>query len=469
MFRVGAVLVGLSLLVLVEVVVRLFFAPIPAIDLEDPYVSFEGTRPLFVSDPEGERFETSSERLTFFQKDSFSVTKHAQTKRVFCLGGSTVQGRPYSIETSFTTWLQLNLQAGRPETQWEVVNCGGISYASYRLVTLMREMLGYDPDLFIIYTGHNEFLEDRTYERIKKMPQALIKLHRMMLKLQTYRLISTRRRQGFSRSILPVEVQAKLDYEKGLESYRRDDVWHDGTIEHFGRNLETLVQMSLDADVPIILVNPVSNIRDCPPFKSQFSEDLSKREVEKVVELWEQASRLDWADVADKVKLLEQALAIEERHAGLLYATGKCYERMGRWNEAKERFLAAKEEDICPLRILEPMREAIFEVAGRYKVPLVDAEMIFEEQADNAIAGNLWLLDHVHPTISGHQLIAKALFDEMVRLKLVNSTDDFEAGREELWREHLTSLDDIYFAHGARRLKKVQEWSRGKIPNPPLK
>ena len=271
MFRVGAVLVGLSLLVLVEVVVRLFFAPVAAIDLEDPYVSFEGTRPLFVSDSEGERFETSSQRLAFFQKDSFSVTKNAQTKRVFCLGGSTVQGRPYSIETSFTTWLQLNLQAGRPESQWEVVNCGGISYASYRLVTLMREMLGHDPDLFIIYTGHNEFLEDRTYERIKKMPQALNKLHRMMLKLQTYRLILTRKRQSFSRSVLPVEVQAKLDYEKGLESYRRDDVWHDGTIEHFGRNLETLVQMSLDADVPIILINPVSNIRDCAPFKSQFS------------------------------------------------------------------------------------------------------------------------------------------------------------------------------------------------------
>ena len=452
MFRVGAVLVGLSLLVLVEVVVRLFFATAPAIDLEDPYVSFEGTRPLFVSDSEGERFETSSQRLTFFQKDSFSVTKNAQTKRVFCLGGSTVQGRPYSIETSFTTWLQLNLQAGRPETQWEVVNCGGISYASYRLVTLMQEMLGHDPDLFIIYTGHNEFLEDRTYERIKKMPQALIKLHRMMLKLQTYRLISTRRRQGFSKSVLPLEVQAKLDYEKGLESYRRDDVWHDGTIEHFGRNLETLVRMSLDADVPIILVNPVSNIRDCAPFKSQFSEDLSKGEVEKVVELWEQASKLDWVDVADKVKLLEQALEIEERHAGLLYAAGKCYERMGRWNEAKERFLAAKEEDICPLRILEPMRE-----------------VIFEEQADNAIVGNLQLLDHMHPTISGHQLIAKALFDEMIRLKLVNSADDFEIRREELWREHLASLDDIYFAHGARRLKKVQEWSRGKIPNPPSK
>jgi hypothetical protein len=468
-FRVGAVLLGLSLLILVEVVVRLFFAPAGGIELEDPYVSFEGTRPLFVPAASGERFETSSERLTFFQRDSFSAVKDAHTRRVFCLGGSTVQGRPYSIETSFTSWLELSLQAADPETDWEVVNCGGISYASYRLVPLMREMLEYAPDLFVIYTGHNEFLEDRTYGRIKKMPSVLKKVHRIMLKLQTYRLISTRRRQSFSRSVLPVEVQAKLDYEQGLESYRRDDVWRNATIEHFRFNMESMVRMSLAADVPIILVNPVSNIRDCPPFKSEFSQALPEREVENVVELWEQASTLDWAHVGEKVNLLEQALAIEGRHAGLLYSAGKCYERMGRWAEAKERFMAAKEQDVCPLRILGPMREAIRELAGRYKVPLVDAEMIIEEQTDNAIAGNLWLLDHVHPTISGHQLIAKALHDEMVALKLVKSDGDFEVRRRELWRRHLSSLDDIYYARGASRMKRLKEWSSGRIPNPPSK
>lgn len=388
---------------------------------------------------------------------------------MFCIGGSTVQGRPYSIETSFTKWLELSLQAGDPETDWEVVNCGGISYASYRLVPLMREMMEHDPDLFVIYTGHNEFLEDRTYGRIKKMPSVLKKLHRIMLKLQTYRLMSSMRRQSLSKTVLPVEVRAKLDYEEGLESYGRDDVWRDGIIDHFGFNLESMVRMCADADVPVILVNPVSNIKDCPPFKSEFSEGLSEIDVEKVVELWELASRLEWVDVTDKVRLLDEALAIEGRHAGMLYAAGKCYERMGRMGEAKERFMEAKDEDVCPLRILGAMRETIAEVAGRYETGLVDAGTIIEEQTDNGIAGDLWLLDHVHPTISGHQLIAKALHDEMGRLKLVNSSDGFEVRRAELWREHLLSLDDIYYSHGASRLKRLHEWSRGRIPKPPSK
>ena len=468
-FRVGAVLLGLALLVLVELLVRLCFAQVGGIELQDPYVSFEGTRPLFVPDASGRRFETSPERLTFFQRDSFSAVKHPHTRRVFCLGGSTVQGRPYSIETSFTSWLELSLQAADPQTNWEVVNCGGISYAGYRLVPIMREILEYAPDLFIIYTGHNEFLEDRTYRRIKKTPSVLKKVHRIMLNLQTYRLISTLRPQSFSKSVLPVEVQAKLDYEQGLESYRRDDVWRDAIIEHFRFNIECMARMSLAADVPIILVNPVSNIKDCPPFKSEFSQALPQREVKNVVELWKRASTLDWADVADKVNLLEQALAIEPRHAGLLYSAGKCYERMGRWAKAKERLMAAKEQDVCPLRILRPMREAIRQVAGRYKLPLVDAEMIIEEHSDNAIAGNMWLLDHVHPTISGHQLIATALHDEMAGLKLVKSADDFEVQRRQLWQRHLSSLDDIYYARGAARMKRLNQWSSGRIPNPPSK
>ena len=35
---------------------------------------------------------------------------------------------------------------------------GGVSYASYRVAALMEELVRYEPDLFVIYSGHNEFL-----------------------------------------------------------------------------------------------------------------------------------------------------------------------------------------------------------------------------------------------------------------------------------------------------------------------
>ena len=469
LFRAAVVVVVLSPLVLIEVLLRVI-VPAPAVAVDDPYVSFAGTSPLFVPDATGQMLETDQRRLTFFRHQSFKAVKEPGTFRVFCLGGSTVQGRPYSVETSFTTWLQLNLHAADDAIDWEVINCGGISYASYRLVPIMREVLTYEPDLFIVYTGHNEFLEDRTYARLKETPRWLLRLHHRLLWLRSYNLaddyLARRRNRSVSRTVLPAEVQAKLDYDDGLESYHRDEVWRAGTIEHFRRNLETMVRMCRETEVPIILVNPVSNLKDSPPFKSEFAADLSTTDRERIVQLWAQAGRVDSSDAQAKARLLQEAAAIDSSHAGLLYLLGDCYDRMGRTTEARKWFVLAKEADICPLRILKPMHDAIAEVAAPNRVPLVDAMAIIAQCTDDGIAGDEWLLDHVHPTIAGHQLIAESLYKTREAMDLAQSSDGLQQRRDALWLEHLSSLSEVYYAKGAARLKRLHEWSRGKIPKP---
>ena len=83
----------------------------------DPFVSFEGSSPLFTVDPIANRHIIAGERLKFFVQNGFPRLKSEGTFRVFCLGGSTVQGRPYSIETSFTTWLKLGLNPPIPSAR----------------------------------------------------------------------------------------------------------------------------------------------------------------------------------------------------------------------------------------------------------------------------------------------------------------------------------------------------------------
>ena len=63
------------------------------------------------------------------------------------------------------------LPTADPSRKWEVINCGGISYASYRIAMLMEELIRYQPDLFVIYNGENEFLEHRTYEGVIATPR----------------------------------------------------------------------------------------------------------------------------------------------------------------------------------------------------------------------------------------------------------------------------------------------------------
>ena len=185
LFRLLAVGLSLSPLVFVEAV----FTALDwgrATEIDDPYIGFSEVHPLFVPDATGENYEIPVSRQQLFRPQSFPAVKAQGTYRIFCLGGSTVQGRPYAVETSFTTWLRLSLETADPSRRWEVINCGGVSYASYRLAPIMRQLIDHQADLFIIYTGHNEFLEDRTYQQVKRTPALVARGHWLMSHFRTY-------------------------------------------------------------------------------------------------------------------------------------------------------------------------------------------------------------------------------------------------------------------------------------------
>ena len=129
--------------------------------MRDPYLGFCKTSRLFhPTQKDGQPFfETAGSKLLYFNPQSFPQEKLQKTRRVFCLGGSTTFGRPYDDRTSYVSWLRESLRELDSSHDWEVINAGGISYASYRLLNVAEEIIRYEPDLLIIHTGHNEFLE----------------------------------------------------------------------------------------------------------------------------------------------------------------------------------------------------------------------------------------------------------------------------------------------------------------------
>jgi len=527
-FRVAAVMIGLSPFAAAEAVFAIFDWGRPTYR-EDPFVGFRAVHPLFVLNEDGTRYEIAPSRQGYFRPDSFARRKGSNEFRIFCLGGSTVQGRPFAIETSFPTWLELSLEAAVPSVghgnappngrsrEWEVVNCGGISYASYRLVPILEEVLGYQPDLVIIYTGHNEFLEDRTYAHVKSMPGIVVRPYELVLRTRTYTLLRkgyVRLRAGWKevpdrRPVLESEVDAMLDHRGGLEQYHRDEQWRRACIEHFRFNLRRMVEMACQAGVPLILMNPVSNLRDCPPFKAQHRDGLTAEELKRWEALLAEAAKHRSTNVYQAALILQQAMAIDDQHAGLHYMLAECYDAMGMTDEAATAYLKAKELDVCPLRILEPMNQAVVEIAGQTGTPLVDVRKLYEKldvaeqkgipladvrkrgergegrgESEDAggegseidpstltpcplshisgIPGGYLLVDHVHPSITGHQLIANALADEMVRQGFVQPVPDWTSNRDRLYRKHLASLDDFYFSKGLERLERVRRWTQGK-------
>ncbi|MGB0579818.1 MAG: SGNH/GDSL hydrolase family protein, partial [Limisphaerales bacterium] len=220
-------ILGFSVLPITEVFLRLLGIG-TAPTYEDPFVGFKGIRPLFELSADKSSYAIAKTKLKFFSPESFPAKKPTDSFRIFSFGGSTVKGRPYSKETSYSTWLGLSLEAASPDRNWESINCGGISYASYRLVPIVRECLAYEPDLFVICTGHNEFLEDRSYTHLKQFPQAVALSQGWASKSHLYRTL----RSAFQPAPAPTnrfemaaDVEALLDYRGGLEVYDRNDTW----------------------------------------------------------------------------------------------------------------------------------------------------------------------------------------------------------------------------------------------------
>jgi lysophospholipase L1-like esterase len=437
-------------------------------DGDDPFVGFTKIHPLFVLSDDGQRFEISSSRQRFFRPDSFAAKKDPREFRIFCLGGSTVQGNPYTIETAFTTWLELSLQAADPRRDWQVVNCGGISYASYRLTPILEELLAHQPDLFILYTGHNEFLEDRTYDHIKQTPRWIVAASATMAHSRLYNVF----RQGVQHAShgddppppkqpqLPAEVDAVLDHYGGLSKYRRDDDRARLIIDHYETNLRRMIALAHTAGVPVIVCNPVSNLNDCPPFKSEHSAELSDPDRQKFRDLWETA--LATNNPQQQEELLLQALALDDRHAAVHYHRAQCLELQHRYEEAKAEYLRAKEEDVCPLRMLEPLHAVLDRVTRDTHTPKVDVRRLFEEASPHGIPGEKLLIDHVHPRIRGHQMIADALLTAMAEQGWVAPSGDWRPARDAAYQRQLASLEYGYFVRGEEHLHGLRLWTQGR-------
>jgi lysophospholipase L1-like esterase len=478
--RPAAIAFGLAVPGLAELICILFGWGSPAASA-DPFVGFREVRPLFVRDGAGDVMRTAPYRLKSFPDQSFPRQKPRGVFRIFCFGGSTVQGNPYAADTAFPTWLRLSLQASQPGIQWEVINCGGISYASYRLANLLEECVAYGPDLLIVCTGHNEFLEDRRYAKIKQAPEWVVRLRRgashlrivNLMQAAWHQLTATQHKPlpaspAWHRTILKEEVDAWLDYEGGLKVYHRDEVWREGVIAHFELNLRRMMAIAQTAGIPVMLIKPTSNLRDCPPFKSQHRDGLSRSELEQWAALVDEARTVLSSAPSQAAELLQSSLRLDDEYALTFYQLGKACEAQGRTEEAKRAYLQARELDVCPLRILTPMEGALDRVAADTGTPMIDAQALLQSQREDGIPGDDWLLDHVHPSIEGHQVIAAALLGSMVRQRMVTVEQGWEERRDRAYSNHLAALPPTYYADGARALEGLRAWTEGRASGPPI-
>ena len=475
--RLQAVGFGILLVLLIEGGLQL--AGFGGEDLgEDPFIGFSAMEPLFALNSKANRYELRPERSTYFVSDGFTRHKDSDTFRIFVLGGSTVQGRPYSIETAFPKWLQINLELAHPNKKFEVVNCGGISYASYRLVPILKECLNYEPDLLILCAGQNEFLEARTYGAIKPLARSLGGPVKVLRGLASYQALDSlyqsatgakAKKESLKKPTLKLEVDAFLDYKRGLSAYHRDPQWREGVIAHFKDNIRRIHTIIQEADLPLVVLNPPANLKDTPPFKSEHRSVLSEEEEMAFQDYVNQAENLYQTDVAKAAECLRWAVDLDPSFALAHYSLAHCYLALANFAKAEHHFIEALNEDICPLRLLPSMRTFVNDYCQSNNIPSLDLQPLLRNFSGEMVIGSGILVDHVHPSIKGHQFIGEETANLLFKSVLPQpTTPNWKAGRSTAYKKQFNSLDGLYYSHGQIRLDNLMDWTKGQTEGPPI-
>ena len=465
-FYVLAILLGLLPILAIELCLRVFGVGEDVANAE-LHAGFGHVAPLFELNVAEQNYHTNHVKEPFFVADSFSATKPANEFRIFCLGGSTVQGRPYRPETSFSQWLELELNATTSNRTFNVVNCGGISYASYRLRPVLREVLNYDPDLIIVATGHNEFLEDRTYESVKSRSGIRMRLEDSAKSIRTVMLLrklvggEPRVEPTDDSAPLPDEVETRLDDDAGYASYHRDDVWHTQVCDEFATSVTDMAGMCKDAAVPLVMVRLGCNLRDCPPFKSEHRADLSVADQQTWQALFDEAAAVADRNMPMALELYQRAASIDNQYSLLHFRIARTLDQLGRFEEARTSYRKALDEDICPLRMPSALADRLYKIAADFSVPLVDADSAIAAMSPQTIPGFDIYIDHVHPTIGAHQIIAAETARTLRELGITDSTASLNVSqRRHLYETQIRQLAPTYYSNGRRRIGWLEGWAR---------
>lgn len=413
----------LSLLLFVagsEGALRLFHVQDPY-ERPDIFLGFEGSPPLFYrTRSRGEEvFRTSPNRLEFFNAQEFPARKPRGGLRIFAFGGSTTYGEPWGHRGSFAHFLESAIARGDPGRPVQVVNAGGKGYGSTAIVSLATEALGYDPDLFVLSIGQNEYREalfhpeERAGRSSVPRWRAFLARHSRIHAVLERAIAGARpeRRGARPTSFAAREIAGILAHPFDPGSFRfpgrlaippiaPTEDGEDPVLSRFGENLRAILRLAADAGVPCLVLTQVRNEQYwLAPNRSTLRPGAEAEYEPRYRRLLEaaRAGRIDEALArVDSVT----ALYDRDRDAYLHALEGDLRLAAGRTAEARRAFARAWGDD--------PVNAVIRDAAREQHALLLEAEPPCRAAAPESLLGFGVFYDEVHPEPLLHRAIGEA-------------------------------------------------------------
>ncbi len=386
----------------------------------------------------GKRYFYNSQTTPTPRKDLFLRDKPKNSFRIFVLGGSTAAGYPYGNNMMFSRVLYYRLADTFPDLHIEIVNTALTAVNSYTLLDFMDEIIEQKPDALLIYAGHNEFygaLGAASAESLGKIRWGV----NIFLKLQrfkTFRLLRSVMTQVISWINSEVDAKSKYDSDTLMKRIVKDQkIALDSPLYELGkgqfeRNLADIFQIAKENNIPVMISELVSNIRDNRPFTSIKSANHP---------------------AADNV-----------------YRAAQKLEKQRKFDEARNKYYQAKDLDALRFRATEEFNQIIIEKAAEFKIPVVPMKSYFEKNSTNGLIGDNLLLEHLHPNSTGYFLMGEAFYNSMRKAGFVKKKWNAQNIKSsEYYRKNwgFTKLDSAYAAMNVLHLKGGWPFKPAYLPN----
>ncbi len=422
---------------------------------EPLFVEFEpDPRYLQPNDAVIERFFAAPDQAPAVSIDTtyFLRDKPDDLFRVVVQGGSSAAGFPYGRWASPAGMLERRLIDSHPDRRIEVVSTAMSAVNSYTLLDFADEIIAQQPDVVVIYAGHNEYLgvlgvgsamAGGGSRLVKRMTLAL----RRWRTMQLVQRVVAGARGDVSDEARSGTLMARIAGERAI-TY--GSVLFDAGVEQIRANVSDLLDRYERAGIPVIIGTLASNDRHQPPFANVLSADVDADRWQVVREAAEAAVDARSDDAAREVAAL---LALDDTSADAWFLEARRRDGDG-LPAAAEAYRAARDRDGLRFRAPSAINAVIGKLADRHAdVHLAPVAAALADESPGGVVGDELMVEHLHPNLRGYFLLADAYATSLVDSGLLPPAP---AGmtREAAWqRQPLSEVEQLGGAYRIARLK----------------
>lgn len=392
-------------------------------NLDDLFLTTPDGQYLYLNKDISKRYFTISQATTgniqFFRKK-----KGGHTIRMFVLGESAAMGFPYPNNISFQRMLKYQLQKDYPQKEVEIINLSLTAINSYTFYDFGKELAQYQPDAILIYGGHNEYygaLGVGSTSTFGSNPS----LVRCIIRLRQTRLV-----QLLEQLVEKIKPTSLADTSDNLMKYvvkeqlikYQSPIFYKG-ISQFEKNMRDLLTLFERDDIPVFWSTVATNLKDQYPFRSLFAAGTDSAFYKK--QLYMARTHFQHGELQPADSLVASLYESDPDNADCAYLRGQIKLAIGEHERAFQFFNEAKQKDGLRFRAPDEINDVIRQLSNQYKnVRLVEAEQSFKKESEAKIPGRKLLLEHVHPTIEGHRVIARSFLSAIQESGLLGAEEN---------------------------------------------